>query len=112
MKSTTIKRRKHPQTSSERKIWLYLLFTIVAVIVLMFFLSGPRGTIQLIRQNKEKERLLKEIEELEKTKVALDSEKVKLKQDAYIEKIAREQYNMKKEGEKVYKIEIEDKDKK
>ena len=109
---TTTKRRKHPQRSSESKIRRYFLFAVFVVLALLFFLTGPRGTIQLIRQNKEKERLIKEIEELEKTQAALDSEKVKLNQNAYIEKIAREQYNMKKEGEKVYKIEIEDKDEK
>jgi len=109
---TTTKRRKNSQKSSESKIWRYVLFAVLTVLALLFFLTGPRGTIQLIHQNKEKERLIKEIEELEKTKAALDSEKVKLNQDAYIEKIAREQYNMKREGEKVYKIEIEDKDEK
>ncbi len=92
-------------------MWPYLLFLALAALLLVFFLSGPRGTIRLLEQSKEKERLQQEIEALERTKAALDSEKVKLHQDAYIEKIAREQYNMKKEGEKVYKIQIDDKDK-
>jgi len=56
----------------------------------------------------KKQDLQNEIIELEKTKVELDSIRNRLENDpAYLEKIAREEYNMKKEGEKVIKIETD-----
>ena len=77
----------------------------VIIILLIFFLKGPRGTIELYKNIRKTNDLKEEIEELKQTKSELDSEKVKLHDDDYIEKIAREQYNMKKQGEKIYKIE-------
>ncbi|HES58966.1 MAG TPA: septum formation initiator family protein, partial [Caldithrix sp.] len=56
----------------------------------------------------KKQNLENEIQELETTKVELDSIKNRLENDPeYLEKIAREEYNMKKEGEKVIKIETD-----
>lgn len=70
-----------------------------------YLLSGPRGAIKLIQIKNDRDRLKNEIRELEMQKSVLDSEKTRLKTDPeYIEKIAREEYNMKKKGEKVYKI--------
>jgi len=80
------------------------LFTLLVVYFL--FISGPRGSWQLYKRDREKEQLQNDIKELELRKAELDSEKTKLENDpAYIEKIAREKYNMKKEGEQVYRIE-------
>jgi len=81
---------------------------IVFVLILFVFVSGPRGTWQLYRTDREKQKLVDEIRELEFKKAELDSERTRLLNDPeYIEKIAREKYNMKKEGEKVSKIEKE-----
>ena len=83
------------------------IFLAAAALVLLalFFLSGPRGTIRYLKAWRQKETLQKEIEQLKTKKARLDSQRVRLKNDPeYIEKIAREQYNMKKKGETVYKI--------
>jgi len=77
----------------------------VALILAIFFLSGSRGTIRYIKAWQHKEALQQEIEQLKIKKARLDSQRTRLKKDPeYIEKIAREQYNMKKKGETVYKI--------
>lgn len=61
--------------------------------------------MQYIRQTSYKKQLEKDIQSLEKEKQQLEKEAKRLKTDMdYIEKIAREKYNMKKKDEKVYKI--------
>jgi cell division protein FtsB len=94
-------RKKIVITSRQRKIFI---FSVIGIILFVFFLKGPRGTIEFFRTVQKKNELQEEIEHLKKTKAGLDSEKVKLNEDEYIEKIAREQYNMKKQGETIYKI--------
>jgi len=84
----------------------------IAIVVLVFifvvFIGGPRGSLKLYQSYEEKQELLKKIDELRAKKARLDSERVRLLNDpAYIEKIARETYNMKRKGEKVYKIKSE-----
>lgn len=81
---------------------------IVIVLIIFVFISGPRGTWQLYQTDKEKQNLMDDIRDLELKKAELDSERTLLLNDPeYIEKVAREKYNMKKKGEKVYKIEKE-----
>ena len=81
-----------------------ILLTVAVIILLIFFLRGPRGSIELYKNTQKRNQLQEDIEQLERTKAELDSEKVLLNDDDYIEKTAREQYNMKKQGEKIYKI--------
>ncbi|MBN2423810.1 MAG: septum formation initiator family protein [Calditrichaceae bacterium] len=95
--------KKYSLTITPKRKILILIGSIV--VLLIFFLKGPRGTIELYKNINKTNDLKEEIEELKQTKSELDSEKVKLHDDDYIEKIAREQYNMKKQGEKIYKIE-------
>lgn len=81
---------------------------IVVIVFIIIYLTGPRGTIRMFRVMQKKQDLENEIETLERKKVELDSIKNLLENDpAYLEKIAREEYNMKKEGEKVIKIETD-----
>ena len=64
----------------------------------------------MLRDSRKKQDLIRDIEQLEATKADLDSIKNRLENDpTYIEKIAREEYNMKKKGEKVIKIETDSK---
>ena len=108
----SVKKRRKPTTRKQIKLdkkrFQYIVFGIVAIVILVIYLTGPRGTIRLWRVIDKKEDLEKEIKELEVSKTELDSIKNRLKNDpAYLEKIAREEYNMKKEGEKVIKIETD-----
>lgn len=94
----------------DKKIFSVIIFSGIILILIITFLSGPRGTLRLIREMQKKETLNREIEQLELTRTVLDSTKKRLQNDpSYIEKIAREDYNMKKEGEKVIKIETQKK---
>jgi cell division protein FtsL len=87
-----------------RHILIFIGFTIV----LIFFSTGQRGTIQLVSFIKQKQDLNAEIEQLEAEKKRLQTEKDRIKSDPeYIEKVAREKYKMKKKDEKVYQI-VED----
>ena len=89
---------------------LVRLGLVMAVLLLIFvlFIGGPRGSLKLYKSHEEKQDLLREIDALKAKKARLDSERIRLLNDpAYIEKIARETYNMKKKGETVYKIKSE-----
>jgi len=111
---------KRPKTSRNRKInavfsqikrkkrLKQVLILLAICITVMFFASGSRGTIQLVRFMKQKQDLEQEIQQLEQEKKALEIEKDKIENDPeYIEKIAREKYKMKKKDEQVYQI-VED----
>jgi len=102
-RTKTVNKYKRPSGGNNR-LPKFILLGVAAAVLLVYFLSGPRGTINLYKHSHEKQELLDEIKTLETQKAELDSEKVKLEDDAYIEKIAREEYNMKKKGEKVYKV--------
>jgi cell division protein DivIC len=86
----------------------HIIVFVVFALLLIFFATGQRGTIQLISFMKQKQDLENEIKVLETEKKQLEIEKEKIKNDPeYIEKIAREKYKMKKKDEKVYQI-VED----
>ncbi|MBD3224908.1 MAG: hypothetical protein GF313_09270 [Caldithrix sp.] len=96
--------KKKTQKKSHMKFHVIIL-SAAFFFILIYLLTGPRGTIKYLQIYLEKEEMIDEIENLEKEKARLDSvRKRALNDQDYIEKIAREQYNMKKEGEKVYKI--------
>ncbi|HHJ52805.1 MAG TPA: septum formation initiator family protein [Caldithrix abyssi] len=75
------------------------------VLIILLFVTGPRGTINYLKMRAKKNQLSEEIDTLRKKVDRLDKERDLLKNDMdYIEKVAREQYNMKKKNEKVYKV--------
>lgn len=85
-----------------------LILLVLFGLLLVFFASGPRGTYQLVQFYKQKADLQQEIENLQLKKAELEQLKKKIETDpAYIEKIAREKYKMRKKDEQVYHI-VED----
>ncbi len=110
MKKATTKHKRGKQkfNLNSRFVKWFVIISIFTVFSFIF-LNGPRGLIRYYKVDKEKEQLERDIKTLKQEKSELDSEKVKLNDDAYIEKIARESYNMKKSGEKVYKIKKDEK---
>jgi len=80
---------------------------ILAILVLLFVFAD-RGTWKFYQDYKERNALQQEIELLKTKRDRLQKEKDKLEHDMqYIEKIAREKYNMRKKDEKVFKVEIQ-----
>lgn len=101
-------KRKPQKRKVKPQVVRYTLITAALIILIYVLSSGPRGTWKLYRSGQEKEQLQEEIRQLEARKAALDSERTLLENDpAYIEKVAREKYNMKKKGEKVYRVDNE-----
>lgn len=87
-----------------RKVFWWAFFIFLGII-LFIFLSGNRSLIQLYILHQKRNHLVKQQEELIEQNRQLRDEIDKLqKDDEYIEKLAREKYNMKKEGEEVYII--------
>ena len=92
------------QISHKKRVRQLTLIAILIIIVLIFS-TGSRGTYQFYKFNEKKADLEEEIEKLESQKKDLEKVKLKIENDpAYIEKIAREKYKMKKKEEKVYEI--------
>ncbi len=103
MKKSTSRKKQRPSTRISVKA---LILTLLGLATIYFlFLAGSHNVIRYYRQKSQKETLLKNIDSLKAQKTKLKIESQRLKNDLdYIEKIAREKYNMKKKDEKVYKI--------
>ncbi|MEE4312228.1 MAG: septum formation initiator family protein [candidate division KSB1 bacterium] len=86
----------------------YLIVLIIFFLVYMF-VQGDHGFFRYLELKKERKHLLLNIEALKKEKASLEKE-IGLLQNSndYIEKIAREEHLMSKEGETVYKIKKSD----
>ena len=96
------------QEVSRKKRIRKIALSVVIIIIVIIFVSGSRGTYQLYKFNSRKAALEEQIETLEVEKQKLEKEKTSIEDDpAYIEKIAREKYKMKKKEEKVYEV-VED----
>jgi len=81
------------------------IIVIVILLCIAFLLLNNNGVIRLFQEKKQNQVLIEKKEELEAKETELLEEKEKLQNDKkYIEKTAREQYNMVKPGEKVYKV--------
>lgn len=99
------KNKKSSLDSSARlKILVIAILTCLA-----FLLFNNNGLIYFFKARQEHESLIEKKMELESKEAQLLNEKRMLQNDEkHIEKTAREQYNMVKPGEKVYKVIEED----
>ncbi|MGH2574373.1 MAG: FtsB family cell division protein [Ignavibacteria bacterium] len=86
----------------------FLLYLTVLLVILAYAVFGKKGILQRVEleiENRELQRKLKE--EQEKTLI-LQKEIEELKtSEKKIEKVAREKYGMTKEGEEIYKIQVD-----
>jgi cell division protein FtsB len=81
---------------------------VVFLVIAAYSVFSDKGLLTRIRMNREKERLSRMMEEEKKKQDSLKKEIELLNtSDKKIEKIAREKYGMTKEGEIIYKIEID-----
>ncbi len=84
------------------------MYVLVLLLIVTYAVFGKKGILQRVElemENKELQRKLKE--EQEKTLI-LQKEVDDLKSsDKELEKMAREKYGMTKEGEEIYKVQID-----
>jgi cell division protein FtsB len=81
---------------------------VVFLVIAAYSVFSDKGLLTRIRMNREKERLSRMMEEEKKKQDSLKKEIELLNtSDKKIEKIAREKYGMTKEGEIIYKIEVD-----
>ena len=93
---------KNPVIDRRAKIKIIL---IVLLLCIAFLLLNNNGLIKVFQAKHENQVLIEKKENLETKQSELIEQKDKLQHDKkYIEKTAREQYNMVKPGEKVYKV--------
>lgn len=98
-------RRKSRSTALRNKKLPLWIIGILVVFLLSVFLSGNRSLIKLYTLREERAALLQEKERLEKENARLQAEIERLQTDMeYIEKEAREKYNLKRENEDVYQV--------
>ncbi|MGB9591367.1 MAG: FtsB family cell division protein [Candidatus Kryptoniota bacterium] len=83
-----------------------VLLMILGTLIVVYFLFDERGLIQRIRLGAERASLEKRIEALQRENTELRIEINKLQtSDEEIERIAREKYFMRRNGEETYKVE-------
>jgi cell division protein DivIC len=109
MKKSRNKKRTAHRTYSKAPTKFGVLRWIIAgliIFILMVFLTGNKSLIKLFFLHQQKDDLQQQKQELLEQNAQLKDEIKKLEtDDKYIEKIARERYNMKKKDEEVYVVE-------
>lgn len=97
------KKKIATRRKSSRKRSRYLFFIGGILILSSIFLFGNHGLIRFYQLQKQKQELIRRIAELKEEQTRLKEEINMLQNNYYyIEKIAREKYQMGKEGEKIY----------
>ncbi len=95
-------RRKIVDT--QKRFIMGILF-LMATTLLIVFVFGDHGLLQLYKLKRERTEIQNHILKLRQNKEVLISEKNRLENDLdYIEKLAREKYRMAKPGEQVFKV--------
>ncbi len=84
-------------------------FIIIGILLLIFALFSNKGILQRIRLESENAKWEEKVRAAEEEQKQLGEELEAVEKDKkMIEKIAREKYDMVKEGEKVYKLKEKD----
>ncbi|GAB4369032.1 MAG: hypothetical protein Kow0042_10510 [Calditrichia bacterium] len=92
------------KASRKRGILRWIIMAFLVALFVIFF-TGSRSLIELYSLNRERNELIQKKEYLLMQNEQLNEEIQKLQSDEdYIEKIAREKFNMKKKNEDVYLI--------
>ena len=96
--------------NKRKKIFLYL-FAIIILTGIIYLFFNEHGIIKYVKLSNEVESLNKQIGKLEEDNINLKNEIDSLKKEipAKIEQVAREKYDMIKEGEKIIEVKKEDK---
>ena len=103
------KKRSQLRTKAlTRKGILRWVLAIIFIGLFLIFFTGNKSLFRLYSLHKEEKKLKKQHENLLQQNRELENEINNLKTDEkHLEKVAREKFNMKKEGEEVYIVEPE-----
>tara|TARA_Y100000768_G_C23367716_1_gene402766 strand:- start:177 stop:500 length:324 start_codon:yes stop_codon:yes gene_type:complete len=81
------------------------ILSIIGISLMIIFIFGNHGVIELYQLSKKRQQIQKEIVLLRQQKIDLEKEKSLLKNDKkHIEKLAREKYRMAKPNERIFKV--------
>ena len=104
-------RRFQQQVAATQKQFIRGIIFLLCVTLLIIFIFGDHGLLQLYKLKRERAKVQARIVQLRKERERVLVEKNWLENDIqYLEKLARERYRMVKPGEKVYKVIPEKKD--
>tara|TARA_Y100001935_G_scaffold27739_1_gene21255 strand:+ start:1656 stop:1979 length:324 start_codon:yes stop_codon:yes gene_type:complete len=79
--------------------------SIIGISLIIIFIFGNHGVIELYQLSKKRQQIQKEIALLRQQKINLEKEKSLLRNDKkHIEKLAREKYRMAKPNERIFKV--------
>ena len=105
MKRPAQKRLLNKQTAETQKKIIRGVLFLFTMVLLIIFVFGDHGILQLYKLKKERTKVQNHIFKLRQERENLVTEKNRLENDLlYIEKLAREKYRMAKPGEKVFKV--------
>ncbi|MEC7848506.1 MAG: septum formation initiator family protein [Candidatus Neomarinimicrobiota bacterium] len=111
LKRKTKPRRFKQQVAATQKQFIRGIIFLLCVTLLIIFIFGDHGLLQLYKLERERAKVQAQIAQLRKERERVMVEKNQLENDIqYLEKLARERYRMVKPGEKVYKVIPEKKD--
>ena len=81
------------------------VLSIIGISLVIIFIFGNHGVIELYQLSKKRQKIKEEIILLRQQKIDLEKEKSLLKNDKkHIEKLAREKYRMAKPNERIFKV--------
>ena len=105
MKRATEPRVLRQKIVDTQKRFIRGILFLIATTLLVVFVFGDHGLLQLYKLKRERTEIQNHIIKLRQNKEVLIAEKNRLENDLdYIEKLAREKYRMAKPGEQVFKV--------
>ncbi|MEL6823392.1 MAG: septum formation initiator family protein [Calditrichota bacterium] len=99
------KPRRRRKRSLELSMAAWMLIAVFVILVMSAFLTGNSSLINLYKLHQQKLALVEQEKQLEANLVKLRAEVASLEKDmSYIEKVAREEYNLTRADEEIFEI--------
>ena len=100
--------KKNRRSAKKPSPAFWILLVVLLFLFVSAFFTGNTSLQNMYSLHNKKLQLEQEKQQLEQQKQALELEIKKLQSDLeYIERVAREQYNLKREDEDIYEIRVE-----
>ena len=98
------KRLKQSFNKLQKQLFRGVL-SIIGISLVIIFIFGNHGVIELYQLSKKRQQIQEEIVLLRQQRINLEKERSLLKNDKkHIEKLAREKYRMAKPNERIFKV--------